>query len=80
MAFNNLQGLICRKTQLTITQLAAAVEYTNCISTEGVKHPLHECPVMTPSNLIGSSNAGASGYAKYPFHCHCSQVQSDPDW
>ena len=38
LALNNLQRLICHKTQQTnqpTNQLAGAVEYTDCISAEG---------------------------------------------
>ena len=42
LALNNLQGLICHKTQKTSqpthkqrAQAAGAIEYTNCISAEG---------------------------------------------
>ena len=35
LALNNLQWLICHKTQPHPAQLAGAVEYANCISAEG---------------------------------------------
>ena len=49
-----------------MAQLAGALEYTDCISTEGWDSS-NECPNMTLIWWWGSSNARALRNAEYPF-------------
>ena len=70
---------ILTKRYLT-TKSAGAVEYADCISTEGYD-PLNECPgYETKLHLMMRLQFWSFGGWGVLLHCHNSQVHSDPEW
>ena len=69
-------------TNLTLAQLAGAVECTNCFSAEeGGKTPPTSVLDMTLNNLmVRFQQCWSFGEYGVPLHCHHSQVHSDPEW
>ena len=63
----------------SLAQLAAAVEYTDCISAEDNDFPSTSVLYMTINHRMARLQPGRFGEWRVPLHCHCSQVHSDPE-
>ena len=75
-----LQSLSFENKLPYLAQLAEAVEYTNCFSAGGEDLPTSVLD-MTLNNLIVRFQwCWSFREFRAPFHCHCSQVHSCPEW
>ena len=64
-----------------LAQSVEAVEYTDCISAEGVRPPLMSVQDMTLNNIMVRLQWWwRFGECRVPLHCHCTQVHSGPEW
>ena len=65
-----------------MTPVAGAVEYTDCISAEGVKTPPHPHTHMSVLDMMQkqSDEISVMQEDRVTLHCHCSQVHSCLEW
>ena len=83
LALNSLQRLICHKTKPTnqlifnVAQSVGIVEYSDCVCLEKEPFP-NTCPDDNKAS-DGQASFKSTEECGVPFHCHISQVHSDPE-